>query len=282
MTAPEFIYTVLLKPAPLRKAANFVLKSILPRTVKVKGAIIHLNPRDPVVSGALALNVYEKAEIEFFSKWFEPDMNFIDVGANVGLYTGMALRKKNQNALALSIEPDLVSIKYLEKTINSNNNNNIFLCPVAATEKPDKIFLYKNSQNKGDNRIYQDPLLDECNAIISNTIDNLCKTHCMKNVNFIKIDVQGAEFKALSGGYQILTESSDCILMTEFWPYGLSKCNSSPEDYLVFLQELGFSLFELSGKNIIKIKNFKNFTHKCSGRLYKNIIGFKGKYSLKI
>lgn len=66
MSVPEFIYTVLLKPAPLRKAANFVLKSILPRTVEVKGAIIHLNPEDPVVSGALALNVYEKAEIEFF------------------------------------------------------------------------------------------------------------------------------------------------------------------------------------------------------------------------
>jgi FkbM family methyltransferase len=282
MSVPEFIYTVLLKPAPLRKAANFVLKSILPRTVEVKGAIIHLNPEDPVVSGALALNVYEKAEIEFFYKWFEPCMNFVDVGANVGLYTGMALRKKNQNAFALSIEPDLQSVKFLKKTIASNNNKNIFLCPIAASENSDKIFLYKNSQNKGDNRIYPDSILDECDAINSDTIDNLCKIHCIKKIDFIKIDVQGAEFKALSGGSQILTESPDCILMTEFWPYGLNKCNSCPEDYLIFLQELGFSLFKLSGKNLIKIINLKKIINESSGRLYKNIIGLKGKYLLKI
>jgi len=282
MSVPEFIYTVLLKPAPLRKAANFVLKSILPRTIEVKGAIIHLNPEDPVVSGALALNVYEKAEIEFFCKWFEPCMNFVDVGANVGLYTGMALRKKNQNAFALSIEPDLQSVKFLKKTIASNNNKNIFLCPIAASENSDKIFLYKNSQNKGDNRIYPDSILDECDAINSDTIDNLCKIHCIKKIDFIKIDVQGAEFKALSGGSQILTESPDCILMTEFWPYGLNKCNSCPEDYLIFLQELGFSLFELSGKNLIKIINLKKIINESSGRLYKNIIGLKGKYLLKI
>lgn len=282
MSVPEFIYTVLLKPAPLRKAANFVLQSILPRTVEVKGAIIHLNPEDPVVSGALALNVYEKAEIEFFSEWFEPDMNFIDVGANVGLYTGMALRKKNQNAFALSIEPDLQSVKFLKKTIASNNKKNVFLFPIAASEKKDKIFLYKNSQNKGDNRIYPDSILDECDAINSDTIDNLCKVHCIKTIDFIKIDVQGAEFKALSGGSQILTESPDCILMTEFWPYGLNKCNSCSEDYLIFLQELGFSLFELSGKNLIKIMNVRKIINASSGRSYKNIIGLKGKYLLKI
>lgn len=209
-------------------------------------------------------------------------MNFVDVGANVGLYTGMALRKKNQNAFALSIEPDLQSVKFLKKTIASNNNKNIFLCPIAASENSDKIFLYKNSQNKGDNRIYPDSILDECDAINSDTIDNLCKIHCIKKIDFIKIDVQGAELKALSGGSQILTESPDCILMTEFWPYGLNKCNSCPEDYLIFLQELGFSLFELSGKNLIKIINLKKIINESSGRLYKNIIGLKGKYLLKI
>jgi len=282
MNAPEFIYTVLLKPAPLRMAANFVIKFILPRTVKVKGAIIHLNPEDPVLSGALALNVYEKAEIEFFYKCFEPCMNFVDVGANVGLYTGMALRKKNQNAFVLSIEPDLQSVKFLKKTIASNNNKNVFLCSIAASDKKDKIFLYKNSQNKGDNRIYPDSILDECDAINSDTIDNLCKIHRIKKIDFIKIDVQGAEFKALSGGSQILAKSPDCILMTEFWPEGLSKCNSSPEDLLIFLQELGFLLFELNGKNIIKIMNFKTFTQACSGRQYKNVIGLKGKHLINL
>ena len=146
MGIPEFIYTVLLKPAPLRKAANLFLKSILPKTVKVKSAVIHLNPADPVVSGALALHVYEKDEIEFFAKWFQPNMNFVDVGANVGLYTGMALVQKSETSIVLSVEPEKSALKYLKKTININskNINNVIICPLAVSDKSGETILYKN------------------------------------------------------------------------------------------------------------------------------------------
>ena len=47
----EFVYTVILKPRPLRVITNSVLKLILPRQVKVAGASLSVNPADPVVSG---------------------------------------------------------------------------------------------------------------------------------------------------------------------------------------------------------------------------------------
>ena len=119
MSAAEFIYTVLLKPPLLRRGANYILTSMLPRTINVKGATIHLNPSDPVVSGALTLRSYEKEEIDFFVKWFQPGMTFVDVGANVGLYTGLALHI-SADARILCIEPDKNSSLYLKKTIQSN------------------------------------------------------------------------------------------------------------------------------------------------------------------
>ena len=283
MSVTEFIYTVLLKPSPLRKATNFAIKSILPQTSKVKGAVIHLNPNDPVISGALTLNVYEKDEIDFFTKWFQPEMNFIDIGANVGLYSALALRtQKSVNSMVLCTEPDPNSLVYLKRTLASNKtpNSNVVLCPVAASDKEEKIFLYKNSSNKGDNRIYADPLLDQIDEVYSKKLDTLCAENGIEEVGFLKIDVQGAEFKAISGGCQILRQSKNCILMTEFWPYGLDKCNSSPNQYLDLLRELGFILFELEGKSLIEINNIKNFVCKCSGRKYKNLICLKGSYLL--
>ena len=283
MSIAEFIYTVLLKPSPLRKAINFAIKCILPKTTKVKGAIIHLNPDDPVISGALTLNVYEKDEIDFFTEWFEPAMNFIDIGANVGLYSALALRAQTTlNSKILCIEPDPNSLFYLKKTLASNKtpNSNVILCPVAASDREEQIFLYKNSSNKGDNRIYADPLLDQIDEAYSKKLDTLCKENGINEVGFIKIDVQGAEFKAISGGCQILRQSKNCILMTEFWPYGLDKCNSSPNQYLDLLRELGFILFELEGKSLIHINDINNFVCKCSGRKYKNLICLKGSYLL--
>jgi FkbM family methyltransferase len=282
MSISEFIYTVLLKPAPLRKVANFAITSIIPNSIKVKGAIIHLNPSDPVVSGALTLKSYENDEIEFFTKRFTQGMTFVDVGANVGLYTGMAIHKSPVDSVIICIEPDARSRHYLIQTIQSNRateqQSTVCICPVAASDSKGDLILYKNSQNKGDNRIYADPLCDETETIESDTLDNLCRIHRLDSIDFLKVDVQGAEHKVFSGGKLILSKSSDCILMTEFWPYGLTNCGSSPEEYLSLLQNLGFSLYELDRHILIPILDFKYLISRCPGRVYKNLIGLKGKY----
>lgn len=286
MSAAEFIYTVLLKPPLLRRAANFILTSILPRTIKVKGATIHLNPSDPVVSGALTLRLYEKEEIDFFMKWFEPGMTFVDVGANVGLYTGLALSKSPQGANIVCIEPDSNSRYFLNQTIQSNKateqQSNVSVFHVAASESKGKLLLYKNSQNKGDNRIYADPLCDECETIESDTLDNICEQAGLNLINYLKVDVQGAEFKVFAGAKRILSQSSDCIVMTEFWPYGLKQCGIAPYLYLSLLQELGFTLYELSRKRLVEIKDFEDIISRCPGRVYRNLIGIKGKFALKL
>jgi FkbM family methyltransferase len=285
MSAAEFIYTVLLKPPLLRRGANYILTSMLPRTIKVKGATIHLNPSDPVVSGALTLRSYEKEEIDFFVKWFQPGMTFVDVGANVGLYTGLALHI-SADARILCIEPDKNSSLYLKKTIQSNRateqQSNVTVCHVAASDAQGKLILYKNSQNKGDNRIYADPLCDERETIESDTLDNICERAGVESINYLKVDVQGAEFKVFSGAKRILSQSADCIVMTEFWPYGLNQCGFTPHLYLSLLQELGFTLYELSGKTLEEIKDFDDIISRSPGRVYRNLIGLKGMFASKV
>ncbi|MFV0416345.1 MAG: FkbM family methyltransferase [Chthoniobacterales bacterium] len=284
MGIAEFIYTVLLKPPLFRKGANFILTSILPRTVKVRGATIHLNPADPVVSGALTLRSYENEEIDFFVKCFEPEMTLVDVGANVGLYTGLALHKPSK-AKILCVEPDKSSFGYLKQTIQSNSTaaqqDNIAIHNLAASDSKGELTLYKNSENKGDNRIYADPLCNEHEKIASDTLDNLCEQAGLEHINYLKVDVQGAEFKVFSGARKILSQSPNCIVMTEFWPYGLRQCGSTPQQYLHLLRDLGFTLYELSGKTLEEIKDFDDIIARSPGRVYKNLVALKGKYSLK-
>ena len=128
MNISEFIYTVLLRPAPLRRLANRLIISLLPQTRTVGGAVIHLNPTDPVVSGALTFGVYENEEIAFFTKWYRRCADsgaatFVDIGANVGLYTGLALRLSSSSAgVILCAEPSSESRRYLERTIAANSS----------------------------------------------------------------------------------------------------------------------------------------------------------------
>lgn len=62
--------------------------------------------------------------------------------------------------------------------------------------------------------------------------------------------------------------------MTEFWPQGLQGCHDDAADYLLLLENLGFSLFELKGRIFSPVVH-ERLISQVTGRKYANIIGFK-------
>jgi len=281
MSVAEFIYTVLLKPPPLRRAANSVIRALLPQRVRLGTASVWLNPQDPVVSGALAFRVYERGEITFFRSRFQPGMTFIDVGANVGLYSALALSTPGFRGRVLAIEPHRESRIYLQKTIQSNAAAaaSATIVGLAASDRAETLTLYQNPDNKGDNRLYPDGLLHGQETIGADTLDNICREHGVASVGFIKIDVQGAEAKVVRGARGVLGASSDCVLMTEFWPYGLARCGADALEYLDLLRALGFQLYELTGNQgtLTAISAPRELVERTQGRHYANLVGLKGK-----
>jgi len=274
MTIAEFVYTVLLRPPPLRRAANATIRALLPKRIRVGAATVWLNPDDPVISGALTLGVYERGEIDYFRSRFDAAMTFIDVGANVGLYSALALSTPGFRGRALAIEPHAESRLYLQKTIEANGGA-AQICELAASDRPGTLKLYKNPENKGDNRLYPDPLLRGEETIEADTLDNICRRYGIASAQFIKIDVQGAEAQVIRGAKGLLAASSDCVLMTEFWPYGLARCGADGLEYLQLLQELGFRLYEL-GRNLAPVNDPRALVERTQGRHYANLVGIKG------
>lgn len=60
MSLPEFIYTVILRPKPLKSGANWLIRRMLPERLRYDGVTLAVNPRDPVVSGALLFGSMKK------------------------------------------------------------------------------------------------------------------------------------------------------------------------------------------------------------------------------
>jgi FkbM family methyltransferase len=280
VTLAEFVYTTLLKPRLLRRAANAAIRAALPERVRVGRAVVWLNPDDPVVSGALTFGVYERGEIAFFRSRFAADMTFIDVGANVGLYSALALSTPGFRGRVLAIEPHAESRLYLQRTLQSNAAPaaTALVCELAASDRPGTLTLYQNPENKGDNRVYPDPLLKAAQSIGADTLDNICRRHGISSAQFIKIDVQGAEATVMRGASGLLAASAQCILMTEFWPYGLARCGADGLQYLEMLAELGFRLYELTGTSgvPVEVASPRALVERTQGRRYANLVGVKG------
>src|SRR5262245_61248493 len=267
MKLAEFVYTVLLKPRPLRVVANAALKAMLPRTRRVNGALVHLNPDDPVVSGALTLGVYEKDEIAFFERAVEPEMVFVDVGANVGLYTALGMKRMRYPGRIICVEPDPVSASFLEETIRSNHvdgeSPKVSFHQIALSDTRGDVLLHKNPENRGDNRIYSDPLCTEAVQVRTDTLDALLESEGVAEINLIKIDVQGAEAKVVAGAKRVLRRSGDCVIVTEFWPYGLARSGSSPDAYLSALEGLGLELYSLEGPYLRPVSDHQALIASC-------------------
>src|SRR5688572_27369199 len=74
-----WIYTVLLKPAPVRALAQKLICRLIPDEIEISGVRLILNRDDAIVSGNLALGCYETYNLELFEKLLTPGMCVLDV-----------------------------------------------------------------------------------------------------------------------------------------------------------------------------------------------------------
>lgn len=274
-TLAEFIYTRLLRPPPLRQAANTIILSIVPETVRVGPATIHLNPSDPVMSGALALRVFERRELAFFMRSCRQRMTVVDVGANVGVYTALAMHLTGGDGTVVAIEPHAESRQFLTLTIKANAATgapvHVFDC--AASDREGTAQLFVNPHNKADNRLYRSEATQSVQpaSVQLRTIDAVLNELGLHRVDILKIDVQGSELSAIAGAAKTIRNSPGMVLMSEFWPDGIRQAGCAPERYLELLQDLGLGLFHLERKQLSPLRF--DATRRLEGGEYVNLIG---------
>jgi len=157
---------------------------------------------------------YKEPETLKWIESFDPNQCFLDVGANIGIYTLFALFKGHE---VIAIEPEAHNFCLLNRNIMINNFNDKAICyPVALNDKLtiSKLnlasFEYGSALHSFDRTINQ--FGDQFNPIarqgnIGVTMDQLISS-LKKEVNHIKIDVDGNEFLVLKGGEKTFRSDS--------------------------------------------------------------------------
>ncbi|MBN1304013.1 MAG: FkbM family methyltransferase [Anaerolineales bacterium] len=294
MSFAEFIYTEILKPKHLKAFTNAILLKIIPDQIQFGPATIYPDPEDPVLSGALIFNVFERSELTFFDSYCKGAMTVIDIGANIGCYTSLAIHSLNQNGQVVAFEPHPRAFSFLKRNIQANqeiHNNGpaVRTFQLAAADNTGTKQLRLNPENLCDNRLYHGTYQGKLEnweqiEVESLPVDTVLEQLEIKEVNFVKIDIQGYEYHAISGFRNILANSKQVILMSEFWPKGLTEAGSNPKEYLELLTSLGFTLYELKEKplgKLVPLENQAALIKQLPGRKYTNIVGAKG-YSLRL
>lgn len=181
----------------------------------------------------------------------------IDIGANIGHFTTQMLYH-NKTAKIIAFEPVDTFRQILLKNILINGlGERCIVKDIALSSSNGQVDFfvpYKNGTNASLKNVshsdnfrkltVKTALLDDC---------------ILSKVDFIKIDVEGAEFEVLKGSQKVLTEYSPIIFM-ELLRKWSREFGYHPNDVIDFLKEFDYVCYAIGDNSLQCIEEVTDST----------------------
>ncbi|MDD3245967.1 MAG: FkbM family methyltransferase [Methanosarcina sp.] len=133
----------------------------------------------------------------------------IDGGAYLGEFTLYASQKVGKEGKVIAFEPDRLNFEKLKENIELNKLNNVIAINKGLWDENTILKFYQSSTdgssfNPDDSSENKNLFIEIPVVKLDSEIDRLG----LKRVNFIKMDIEGAEVKAIKGCENILKNTS--------------------------------------------------------------------------
>jgi FkbM family methyltransferase len=207
-------------------------------------------------------NKIAKEEVRLIRTACKDLINVIDIGANVGfLSLEMAQVAKGKifcfepNPYTFSKLVDLVS---LNKTKGSDFN---FICAAVGNNSNFVNFYVSERDYLGvmSSQVQTDPDAKLIKVPIVSLDDFFNEQEL--NIDFIKIDVEGAELFVLKGATQLLKKFAPKLLIEIHGPF-LHSFGYTVSDLFKFLNELGYQSYNIETNQVLSLDEFTKNTGK--------------------
>lgn len=243
---------LLLRPRWMKK----LLRPFLPAVVKVRfprGGMLALDPTD--LRGPSFHIAYGYRDPEAALASYEPEQKvavenslgeraeknpapvFLDIGANIGLFTFSA-KRRIPGLRAYAFEPHPRNGACLEATIAANGwGDSVSLVSNALAASEGSGCLFEDESDSGGHSIRQENMINNRMAsravpVSMTTLDSWAKKAGIERVDCIKMDVQGAEAAVLTGGRATLEKFRPDLL--------IEVQHDSAEELIAVLETLSF------------------------------------------
>ena len=124
------------------------------------------------------------------------EATIFDVGANIGMTVAMA-KLIRPDATVYCFEPDPQAYDFLIKNLASNNLTNCLPAQVALSDRTGKLSFFNNPTSASASHLVEDATAGIIVDVM--TLDQVVEAHRVKQIDLIKIDVEGFEADVLRG-----------------------------------------------------------------------------------
>jgi FkbM family methyltransferase len=196
----------------------------------------------------------------------EDDIVF-DIGANIGIYSIWFAKCINGKGKVYAFEPDQENFKRLNYALSINEISSVMPVNVALSNSTGdaKFSIGLDEQNALINE--KSSLSKEFQMVSTSTIDNFCSSEQIDEINYMKIDVEGAEWFVLNGANEMLFNKRIKIIQLEINSQ-LLKFNINVEQLHQYMLSFGYNLYRLKSEFKLVDTEIENLVNEESNNYY--------------
>ncbi len=230
----------------LRRAIPFLERADRALTGGLARGVVTVHGRRMVLDRLDSLSIQSGAYEYFASQILLPRLVrrgqvAVDVGAHIGYYTIILADLVGPRGRVHAFEPDRANFALLRRNVALNHHRNVRLERAAVSERGGEVTLYLAHENLGDHRLFDYYHDRKGVRVKSLRLDDRLSS---ERVDFVKMDIQGAEYVALQGMTELLRRTREVVLLTEFAPRLLAQFGVQPVSYLRRLADEGFGFWD--------------------------------------
>jgi FkbM family methyltransferase len=183
-------------------------------------------------------------ELNYLQDFVRPGDVFIDVGANIGLFT---LKAAPRAARVVAVEPGEEARRQLDANVALNGFTNVALVPKALSDAPGRAALFHNPLGHDPQAfsLISDGTDSETETVELTTLDLLVRELGLPRVDCIKIDVEGAEGQVIAGAGETLAAYHPTVIFEMNCPT-LMKARGDASAAWNALAAQGYGFYRLS------------------------------------
>ena len=219
------------------------------RTIRTKhGFRMKLNLADWVDQHIYATGEFEPDVIAVVSRLLQTGMTAVDIGANVGFLSMLFATIVGPNGRVIAFEPQPVAINRLQHNLDLNPNIRVELHQFAASDEDGEIkFNCGPNDHSGIGSMRQLNRASKGISVRTVTVDSILDPKL--RVNLVKVDVEGAELKVISGMKETITRWKPDLIVEVSHSY-LTQMGGSAAELCNTLRSFGYSMFQIGWQGL--------------------------------
>tara|TARA_B100002019_G_scaffold290666_1_gene308870 strand:- start:198 stop:1016 length:819 start_codon:yes stop_codon:yes gene_type:complete len=198
----------------------------------------------------------KNGEFNLISSFVKSEINqkiIFDVGCNVGEFTYF-LKKKNYDGKIYLFD----ALKSIDSKILENKNVYFFQKLLWNKEEKISFFIDKKIQNAGTNSSFDMKQIgyetnSEKREMNTTTLDNFIEENNIDKIDYLKIDVEGAEYRVLEGLIKNLELNKVKYIHFEYGHAAMAD-RKYIKDYLSLLKKYNFEMYVIIPQGLRKIE----------------------------